>query len=75
MSYLLYVTIYCIESLMSAFETCHKIYLFGLFCDKTFVPSLILIRNHAKCFLTVNYIIFTSLALVLKKTNQTRMLM
>lgn len=56
---------------MSAFEMCHKIYLFELFCDKTFVPFLALMRNHGKCFLTVNYTILTSLGLVLKKqTNE-----
>lgn len=51
---------------MSAFEMCHKIYLFELFCVKTFVPFLTLVRDHGRCSLTVNYATVTSLVLVLQ---------
>lgn len=57
---------------MSAFEMGCKIYQFELFCDKTFVPFLTLTRNNGKCFLTANYSIVTSLALVSKQTRKQR---
>lgn len=68
-NYLLYKESLHKIALISAFEICRKIYLFELFCDKTFDPFLTLMRNHGKCFLTMNYTILISLALVLK-TNQ-----
>lgn len=65
-NYLLYKDSLHKIDLMSAFEMCHKIYLFELFCDKTFVPFLTLMRDHGRCSLTVNYTILTSLALALQ---------
>lgn len=77
MSYLLFVTIYRADlhkiALMSAFEMCHKIYLFELLCDKAFVPFSTLTRNRGKCFLTVNYTALTRLVLVLRN-KETRIL-
>lgn len=49
---------------------CHKIYVLELFCDKTLVPFWALMRNNGKCFLSVNYFILTSLALVLKNKEE-----
>lgn len=73
-NYLLYKKSLHKIALMSAFEMCHKIYLLELFCVKTFVPFLTLVRDHDRCSLAVSYTIVTSLVLVLKN-KQVRILM
>lgn len=78
LSCILYVTIYCIKRVYikllwyQPLKSAVRFICLNYSVTKLLILFLTLVRNHGKCFLTMNYTILISLALVLKTSQPTK---